>query len=99
MDFEDWIDKFEFIKAVDKLLVEKENAKNEQYIFRYKSGCFSEVITYRKHLIKKIKADLNTKENMAIQTFSSESVTSERFEAFIRIARNAGYTIYKVEKL
>ncbi len=50
-------------------------------------------------MIKKIKADLNTKENMAIQPFSSESVTSERFEAFIKIARNTGYTIYKDEKL
>lgn len=74
------------------MLIEHENAKNEQYIFQYKNGCFSEVITYRKHLINKIKADLNTQENMAIQTFSSESVTSERFEAFIRIARNAGYS-------
>ena len=50
-------------------------------------------------MIKKIKADLNTKENMAIQPFSSESVTSERFEAFIKIAGNTGYTIYKDEKL
>lgn len=71
--------------------------KNEQYIFRYKSGCFSEVITYRKYLIKKIKADLNTKENMAIQTFSTERITSDKLEAFIQIAKDAGYTIYKVE--
>lgn len=81
------------------MLIEQENAKNEQYIFQYKNGCFSEVITYRKHLINKIKADLNTQENMAIQTFSSESVTSEKFEVFIRIAEAAGYTIYKVIKL
>lgn len=81
------------------MLVEKENAKNGQYIFQYKSGCFSEVITYRKHLINKIKADLNTQENMAIQTFSSEGVTSGKFETFVQIASDAGYTIYKVEKL
>lgn len=81
------------------MLIEKENAQNEQYIFRYKSGCFSEVITYRKHLINKIKADTNAKENPEIQTFSSESVTSEKLEAFIRIAKAAGYTIYKVVKL
>ncbi len=81
------------------MLIEQENAKNEQYIFQYKRDCFSEVITYRKHLINKIKADLNAQGNMAIQTFSSESVISERFEAFIRIAKNAGYTIYKIEKL
>lgn len=81
------------------MLIEKENAQNEQYIFQHNNGRFSEVITYRKHLINKIKADLNAQGNMAIQTFSSESVISERFEAFIRIAKNAGYTIYKVEKL
>ena len=81
------------------MLIENENAPNEQYIFQHNNDRFSEVITYRKHLINKIKADPNAKENRAIQTFSSESVTSERFEAFIRIARNAVYTIYKVEKL
>ena len=81
------------------MLIEKENSKNEQYNFQYKSGCFSEVITYRKHLINKIKADTNAKENMAIQPFSSESVTSEKLEAFIQIAKDAGYVIYKVEKL
>ena len=79
--------------------VEKENAKNEQYIFRYKSGCFSEVITYRKYLIESIKSHPMAIKNEEVQNFSSKSVTSERFEAFIRIARNAGYTIYKVEKL
>lgn len=82
-----------------KILIEKENAKNEQYIFQYKSGCFSEVITYRKHLINKIKADLNAQENVEIQAFSSENVTGEKLEAFIRIAKAAGYTIYKVVKL
>lgn len=81
------------------MLIEKENAKNEQYIFQYKSNCFSEVITYRKHLINRIKADTNAKENIAIQTFSSESVTSKKLEAFIQIAKNAGYVIYRVEKL
>lgn len=79
--------------------IEKENAKNEQYIFQYKCSCFSEVISYRKHLINKIKADPNAKGNTAIQTFSSESVTSAKLEAFIRIAKDAGYNIYKVSKL
>lgn len=77
----------------------KENAKNEQYIFQYRQGHFSEVITYRKHLINMIKDDPNAKGNTEIQSFSSESVTIEKFEAFIRTANNAGYVIYKVEKL
>ena len=54
--------------------IEQENAKNEQYIFQYKGDYFSEVITYRKHLINKIKTNSNAIENTAIQTFSSESV-------------------------
>ena len=81
------------------MLTEKENAKNEQYIFQHNGGCFSEVITYKKHLIKRIKADINSKENIEIQTFSSENVTGEKLEAFMRIAKDAGYTIYKVIKL
>ena len=81
------------------MLIEKENAKNEQYIFQYNGGCFSEVITYKKYLLKKIIEDPNAKENMAIQTFSYEKVTDEKLDAFIQIAKDAGYTIYKVVKL
>ena len=50
-------------------------------------------------MINKIKADLNAQENVEIQAFSSENVTGEKLEAFIRIAKAAGYTIYKVVKL
>ena len=50
-------------------------------------------------LFNKIKNDPDMEENMTIQQFSSESVTSERFKAFIEIVKNTGYTIYKVEKL
>ncbi len=79
--------------------IERENAKNAQYIYQYKGGCFSEVITYKKHLINKIKCDSNTKGNGAIHAFLPENVTDKKFEAFVQIASNAGYTIYKVEKL
>ena len=80
-------------------MVEKENANNEQYIFQYGDSCFSDVITYRKHLINRIKGDLRAKNDVAIQAYPSESVTDKRFEAFIKIAKEAGYTIYKVVKL
>ena len=33
------------------MAIYKENAKNEQYVFQYRRGHLSEVITYRKHLI------------------------------------------------
>ena len=81
------------------MLIEKENAKNEQYIFQYHNGCFSEVITYKKHLINKIKNDLNAKDSVEIQNFFSENVTDKKLEAFIKIAKDAGYTIYKVTRL
>ena len=79
--------------------VEKENAKNEQYIFQYGNGSFSEVITYRKHLIKNIQEHPAAKQSTEIQNFSSESVTSVKFDQFLEIAKANGYTVYKVEKL
>ena len=51
------------------MAIYKENAKNEQYVFQYRRGHLSEVITYRKHLINMIKDDPNTKDNTAIQSF------------------------------
>lgn len=78
---------------------EKENSKNEQYIFNYENECFSDVITYMNNLVNKIKEDSNAKENAEIQAFPSEKVTGEKFEKFIKIAKAAGYTVYKVEKL
>ncbi len=80
-------------------MVEKENAKNEQYIFQYGNSCFSDVITYRKHLINRIKSDSKAKNDVVIQAYPSESVTDKKFETFIKIAKEAGYTIYKVVKL
>lgn len=70
----------------------EENALDNQYIFRYGSGPFSEVITYRKCLIDEIKKDANTTENHDIQNFSSKSVTDDKLEAFAEIADAAGYT-------
>ena len=79
--------------------IERETVKNSQYIYKYKGNSFSNVITYKKHLINKIKGDPNTKENKEVQKFSAESVTDEKFATFVRIASDAGYTIYKVERL
>ena len=51
------------------MAIYKEIAKNEQYVFQYRHGHLSEVITYRKHLINMIKDDPNAKDNTAIQSF------------------------------
>mgnify|MGYP006949501058 FL=1 len=79
-------------------MVKKENSKNLQYVFQYKNDGLSEVITYKVHLINSIKADPNARKNAAIQSFPSGSVTDQRFERFVQVAKDAGYTIYKVEK-
>lgn len=79
-------------------MVKNENSKNLQYVFQYKNDGLSEVITYKVHLINSIKADPNARENAAIQSFPSGSVTDQRFERFVQVAKDAGYTIYKVEK-
>ena len=76
-----------------------ENARNEQYIFKYKDNPIKEVITYRKNVIQGIQRDVNAANISAIQEFSAESVTDARLEAFAEIAREAGYTIYKVEEI
>lgn len=75
----------------------EENALDNQYIFRYGSGPFSEVITYRKCLIDEIKKDANTMENHDIQNFSSKSVTDDKLEAFAEIAelRDIPFTRFK----
>ena len=83
----------------DFMSVYNEDSKNNQYIFKYENDCFSEVITYRKYLIESIKSHPMAIKNEEVQNFSSLSVSDKRWEHFIRIARNAGYTIYKVEKL
>lgn len=82
-----------------KMQVKEENAIDNQYIFRYKDGSISEVITYRKYLISEIMKDAAARENHAIPEFSTESVSLSKLKKFIGYAKAAGYTIYKVRKL
>lgn len=79
--------------------VNNENSKNNQYVFRYADGNLSKVITYKKYLIEEIKDHPNAKNNFDIQSFSSESVTDNKFERFITIAKNAGFTVYEIKEL
>lgn len=76
-----------------------ENTIDNQYIFRYKDGPLSEVITYRKYLIGEIMKDAAARGNHAIPDFSTESVTLSKLKKFIDCAAAAGYTVYKVRKL
>lgn len=89
----------QFIKIKGESNMSTENSKNNQYVFKYKDEPLSEVITYRKYVVKKIQEHEKSKSKSDIQTFSCESVSDERFSRFIRIAKDAGYTIYKVMKL
>ncbi len=76
-----------------------ENSKTNQYIFRYSNGKFSEVITYRNHLIEAVKKHPEAAKIPEIQNFSSKSVTDDKFERFTEIARNAGFIVYQLSKL
>lgn len=75
-----------------------EIANNNQYIFQYR-GNTSRVITYRSNLIKSIQAHTGSENNESIKSFSTKSVTWEKFERFVEIARSAGFTVYQVRKL
>lgn len=79
--------------------IKNENSNNNLYIYRHADGNISEVITYRKYLIEEIKKHPSAKDNMEIQSFSPESVTNDKFEKFISIAKNARFTIYQVNEL
>ena len=87
------------LKSKEKLTCAQKVQKNNQYVFKYKDEPLSEVITYRKYVVKKIQEHEKLKSNSDIQTFSCESVSDERFSRFIRLAKDAGYTIYKVMEL
>ena len=75
------------------IMVEKENAKNEQYVFKYLNENISEVITYKKHVIINIKNHPAANDNADIQNFPSESVTDDKFDRFISVAGNARFKI------
>ena len=72
---------------------------NPQYIFKYQDCSFSDVITYKNNLVDEIKFDQHSKNIEALQNFSSKKVTDGKFKEFIQMAKDAGYHIYKVEKL
>lgn len=78
---------------------ETEGSKNNQYIFKYNNEAFSQTITYMKNVVEEIQKHQKSKSDLLIQKFSSESVTEQRFSEFVRLAKDAGYTIYKVMEL
>lgn len=78
---------------------ETENLKSNQYIFKYNNEAFSQTITYMKYVVEEIHKHPKSKSSLPIQEFSSKSVTEQRFSEFVRLAKDAGYTIYKVMEL
>lgn len=75
-----------------------EKSKNNQYIFRHKNGSFDKVITYKTNLVQEIQKHEEAKGNAAIQNFSSKSVTDEKFEKFVELAKEAEFEVYQVMK-
>lgn len=84
-------------------LTDRENAQDSKYAFLHNDDSderLSRPFTYKNNLIEAIKDHPGSKGCVQIQNFSTvNSVTPNRFENFLNIAKNAGYTIYKVEKL
>lgn len=81
-------------------MTNNENAKNDMYAFSYGDEGLRGIITYRKNLIEKIQNhNAENVVNEKIKSFPSNSVTGDAFEKFVSIAKEAGYTICKVEKL
>lgn len=78
---------------------DNENAKNEQYIFIHRDQFISKVITYKTNIIERIKAHDTEKQYPEIQNFSAQSITDAKFERFVKIAKRAEYTIFKVIEL
>lgn len=79
-----------------------EKSKNNQYIFRHKSGALGNIITYKKNLVDAIQKDveaIDTEALKAMQNFRFKNMTDARFEEFIENAKKAGYEIYKVMEL
>lgn len=52
-----------------------------------------------KNVVEEIQKHPKSKSSLPIQEFSSKSVTEQRFSEFVRLAKDAGYTIYKVMEL
>ena len=52
-----------------------------------------------KNVVEEIQKHPKSNNSLPIQEFSSKSVTEQRFSEFVRLAKDAGYTIYKVMEL
>ena len=75
-----------------------ENASHEQYAFRYKEEPLKNILTYRINLIREIeKAAIESGQPIPFE-FTGTSITQKKFQEFIRVAAQAGYSIYRVIK-
>ena len=77
----------------------KENSKNNKYVYNYENGKLSKIITYRNNLIEEIKKDKNSKDETEIQNFNYSSVTDNVFSNFVEISKKAKFRIYELKEL
>lgn len=71
-----------------------ENSRNNFYIFEKPKNTF-EKVTYRKNLV----AAIQKKCPGALEGFSPDSMTDEKFREFVSEAEKLGYRIYKLTAL
>lgn len=81
------------------MLTENENSPNNLYLIWNEERNIKKIVTYRCNVIKEIQKVTASNESDEVNSFSSASVTDERFEEFINLARNVGYSIYKIIRL
>ncbi|MGN0530766.1 MAG: hypothetical protein ACI4IH_06735 [Eubacterium sp.] len=81
------------------MLTENENSPNNLYLIWNEERNIKKIVTYKCNIIKEVQNCTQLSERIDMNDFSSTSVTDEKFEEFIKVARKAGYRIYKIIRL
>lgn len=81
------------------MITENENSPNNLYLIWNEERNIKKIVTYKCNVIKEIQKCAHLSKSIEMKDFSSASVTDERFEEFINVAKKAGYSIYKIIRL
>ena len=77
---------------------ENENTMTSLYAYQYNGGELKK-ISHTNNLVEKI-VDLSAKNGIeGLSDYSPENIRGEKFDRFVKDAKNAGFTIYHLTKL
>lgn len=75
-----------------------ENTKTSLYSYQYNGGELKK-ISYIKNLVEEI-VDFSAKNGIeGLSEYSPENIRGEKFDKFVKDAKDAGFTIYELTKL